>query len=314
MNCPHCHKEFTPEAYGLIDCPFCGKPVFNRAAPAVLAAENTPSPANADLKPEEKLAAPAVDITENTAEAVTAAEPQPEAGEVTKEAGQNVTAGPISEQHADIEMITPEWENRDKPIWKRFLLTARDAFFRPTRFFATLPDTYSMAPLHYSYILWFIYFAFTLGTQYYLLISDPAALTAALPNAEEVIKETFGGMDKLQNFMLFLWAITPFWALLPTYLLAIVLQSFLWLLRIDNMGYFHTLRVVAYSSTVLLLAFIPPIFGTAILIIPAILLIAIVAAYRINFLLALPLSLMTFIGGGALVINLMMGLTRLLAL
>ena len=54
--------------------------------------------------------------------------------------------------------------------------------------------------------------------------------------------------------------------------------------------------------------------GTAVLIIPAILLIAIAAAYRTNFLLAFPLSLMTCIGGGALVINLMMGLTRLLML
>ncbi len=325
MKCPHCNKEFVAENYGLIDCPMCGKPVFNRRPSAEvpipaeseitdnsLKIQNNAADLTADDKGQETAPSEPNDDSAHLLLEVAAEKPAP----VEKNSAEPIvkSSQPLQEEKPPVVMVTPDWENSEIPLWRRFFPTVRNVLFFPNRFFGSLPDTYSNKPLKYGYILWFIYFAVTFGTQYFMLINEPSALLAAVPNAEKAIIETFGSMEKLQNFVLLLFAATPFWAMLPTYLFAIVLQSFFWLLRIDNFGYFHTLRLVSYSSTVLLLAFIPPLFGAAVFVLPAIMLVAIVSAYRLNYLLALPIALMTFIGGGALVLNLVMGITHLIFL
>ena len=69
MNCPHCHKEFIPTAYGLIDCPFCGKPVFNRQPADEVVADEEPSLVK-NVEETEALAANAITETSPSLSAI----------------------------------------------------------------------------------------------------------------------------------------------------------------------------------------------------------------------------------------------------
>lgn len=327
MICPHCKYSFETDLTGLVDCPQCGKPVFIRRPVVIEEPAVSTEPVVTEAADSAGAAIP--DNGDSPAEEVP---PVNDGSGENPENPENPDDQDINRQRVELlkllaeeaqkhdgqplvtMIITPPWEDPGLSLWQRFAYTVRDVLFYPFRFFSTLPDRLTGNCTIYASLMWLFYFLVTFGMQYFALYKDPKAVIASLPpGSEELINQTFNGVEQLTATTLALLILSPVWAIIVTHILALFMQSLLWLFRIDNRGYGQTMRLVAYASTPLLFVFLPPLFGGVIFLYLPVLALGTAFAYRCRVLLAFPLALLVTIVGAVLTMNLMTWLAQLVA-